>query len=316
MARSSGGGSRSGGLRRSSSSKRSGSGRIYRHLGYRSSNGIIESEAPFPGARKFRYYRDGERKYIYSNTDLTKRKDPKPRWFLIFFYIPFIFGLLQTVKDNPIALDVVAPLSSNSSYSEVLIDDRQEILSENDKEQVMSVMRQFKDVTGVDIQFWTIPPTDWIHNGAFSNYALYAYSRAFDDETGWLIAYSETNGGLGEWYWEGVQGDDTIEVLDIFIDQFNDSFHQGLAADEDADLPEAFINSLDLAINIFENQERRIDKQSLLLLSADGGFILLHASILIFAGTKKKFSYSELVEERDTGLSFGDTLEYKDFDNS
>ena len=316
MARSSGGGSRSGGSHRSSSSRRSGSGRTYRHRGYKSSNGIIESDSPFPGARKFRYYRDGERKYVYSNTDLTKRKDPKPRWFLIFFYIPFIFGLLQAIKDNPIILDVVAPLSSSSSYSEVLIDDRQEILSKYDKEQMLKTMRQFKETTGVSIQLWTIPPMDWEHNGAFRNYVLPAYSRAFDDETGWLITYSETNGGLGEWYWEGVQGDDTIEILDVFIDQFNDSFHQGLAADEDADLPEAFINSLDLAINIFENQERRIDKQSLLLLSADGGFILLHASILIFAGTKKKFSYSELVEERDTGLSFGDTLEYKDFDNS
>lgn len=302
MARSSGGGSRSGGSRRSSSLRRSGSGRIYRRRGYRPSNGIIESDNPFPGARKFRYYRDGERKYIYSNTDLTKRKDPKPRWFLIFFYIPFIFGLIQAVKDNPIVLDVVAPLSSNSSYSEVLIDDRQEILSENDKEQVMSVMRRFKGVTGVNIQLWTIPPMDWEHNGAFRNYVLPAYSRAFDDETGWLIAYSETNGGVGEWYWEGVEGDDTIAVLGVFIDQFNDSFHQGLLADEDADLPGAFVDALELAIDTFEHQEKKIDKQSLLWFSVTGGFLLIHASILIFAGTKKKFSYSELVEERDSGL--------------
>ena len=303
MARSSGGGSRSGGSHRSSSSRRSSSriGRV-RHRRYGSSDSIVESDRPFPGARRFRYYRNGEKKYVYSNTDLTKKNDQKPRWFLILFYIPFIFGLFQAVKENPVVLDIIPPLNSNSSYSETLIDDRQEILSEYDKEQMLKTMRQFKETTGVSIQLWTIPPMDWEHNGAFRNYVLPAYSRAFDDETGWLIAYSETNGGLGEWYWEGVQGDDTIEVLDVFIDQFNDFFHQGLLADEDADLPGAFINSLDLAINIFENQERRIDKQSLLLLSAAGGFILLHASILIFAGTKKKFSYSELVEERDTGL--------------
>ena len=98
MARSSGGGSRGGGSR-SSRGYRSSS-----RSGGRSGPSYRTSSTYFPGARKFRYYRGGTPHYVYSDRDLTKIKDIKPRWFLIAFYIPFIlaiFGIAQTVFSTP-----------------------------------------------------------------------------------------------------------------------------------------------------------------------------------------------------------------------
>lgn len=76
MARSTGGGSRSGGSHSGSSSRSSSRGG--------SGGGIRTSKSYFSGARKFRYYHNGTAHYVYSNTDLRKIPDAKPRWFLIF----------------------------------------------------------------------------------------------------------------------------------------------------------------------------------------------------------------------------------------
>ena len=89
-----------------------------------------------------------------------------------------------------------------------------------------SSLKAFYDKTGVAPYVITVNNEDWKNRyRTLENYAYDLYVNKFDDESHWLIVYSEprvTEGDFVDWYWEGMQGDDTDEIIRVDIaDRFN-----------------------------------------------------------------------------------------------
>ena len=288
MARSSGGGSRSGGSRSSGGSSRSSGGS---RSGSRSSHRV--SNTPFLGSRTFRYYRNGRPIYIYSDKDLTQMKDPKPRWFAIIFYIPFIFVILGMIGEM-----IQMPQKPMDTYieSNVQVIDTLDVFTLKEEQSLEKKLKEFGDTTGITTQIVTIDYDEWTDNGTLENYALNRYYAQFDDENGWLLVYSELDNGYGDWNWEGIQGDDTIDTMDVFISDFNKKLNSELTVNQVPDPAEAFDKAFDKAIDVFENQTLRVDLEMLPMIIFMSLFIGVHSFIMIFAGTRKKYSYKELEE--------------------
>lgn len=296
MARSSGGGSRSGGSRSSSSSSRS-SGGSSGYSGGRSyggtSSGPRISNTPFYGSRTFRYYRDGTAHYVYSDRYLPAMKDPKPRWFLIFFYIPFIFAVFSIFAGS---LCFPEKPMTTFSKSNVAVIDTADVFTTTEEQSLHEKLLEFGEKTGVTTQIITVDYDEWTDNGSLENYAYYRYYAQFNDENGWLIVYSEEDDGYGDWSWEGIQGDNTYDTMDVFLDDFNTIFHSQLVLNQVPEVSVAFTTAFDRAIDTFENQHFSVDFAMLPIGFFVLIFISVHGYIMIFAGTKKKYSYKELKE--------------------
>ena len=288
MARSSGGGSRSGGPRSSSSSHRSSSS----HGG--GGGGIRTSKTPFYGARRFRYYRHGQPYYIYSDTDLRRVPDSKPRWFLILFYIPFIIAIIAMAAEV-VSLPVSPMVPSSAATSMVL--DTGDVFTDAEEEKLEKALSDFTAGTGIVTQIVTVEWDEWQKaTNYFSDYALSRYYTRFSDERCWLLAYSELNGGITDWEWEGIQGDDTIDAVDVFIDGFNTGVQAALISSNEPDPATAFLAALHGALDDFQNQTIEFHFEMLFPFLFTSAFIAIHAYLMIFAGTNRKYSNSELEE--------------------
>ena len=286
MARSSGGGSRSGGSR-SSSSRSSGGSRS-------GGSSIRTSSTPFAGSRTFRYYRHGKPIYVYSDRDLRKMKDAKPRWFLIFFYIPFIIAIFTMFGEA-----IQTPENPMSTYNvaEVQVIDEIDAFTLKEEQALEAKLKEFGEETGVTTKIVTVSFDEWWDNGTLENYSLNRYYADFTDENGWLLVYSSEDNGLGEWSWEGIQGDNTIDVMDVFIDSFNKTLNAQLTVNQIPKPADAFTKAFDKAIDLFNNQSAlKVNGEMLIPALGMAAFVTLHASIMIFAGTTKKYSYTELEE--------------------
>lgn len=306
MARSSGGGSRSGGGRsggsRSSSSRsssRSGSTRRIHHADgtyTEYSRGRITSDAPFPGARKFVYYRNGQPSYLYSNVDLRNVPDKKPRYFLGLFYIPFLLAFGSMTSE---AISIPVDPMSTTSSSPIAIHDDADYFSTQEEQDLLNNITEFSQATGLVTQMVTVEWEEWqARANNFSEYALTRYYVEFSDEKGWLITYSEEPEGAAtyaDFEWEGIQGDETEKVLDVVIDDFNSYVQAGLI--HETKPPAAIFGSaFQRATDNFNNQKLQIRPEELLIVIGPLLFILFHASIMIFAGTKQKYKAKELEE--------------------
>lgn len=291
MARSSGGGSRSGGSHGGSSSRSSGGSRSGGGSSY--SNGPTISKTPFHNSRTFRYYRHGTPYYIYSDRNLCEMKDLKPRWFLALFYIPFIIVIISMFSGA-----VAFPQKSFQEYNlqNIAIVDTADVFDSQEEEMLNVKLKEFCDTTGVATQIVTVDYDEWTDNGTLENYALARYHAQFNDENSWLIVYSEQDNGAGDWSWEGIQGDNIEKVMNVFVDKFTTQFQSQLVVNQIADPSNAFIKAFDKSIEIFNNQHFNIDIEQILPALGILAFILVHAYIMIFAGTRKKYSYGELEE--------------------
>lgn len=220
MPHSSGGGSHGGGSHGGGS-----------HGGSHGGGGSIPSvkvrKSDFAGARRYVYYRHKKPVYIY--TDDKKINDHKlvdTPWVLI-FYIPFLIAIFGSMK-----MGLYIPHRIPMNYSnEIVIEDQADVLGEYGR--LSESMEAFQNATGITPVVLTVNNEDWMDNySSLENYAYEAYVRRFDDEKHWLIVYSqplEPYYDWVEWYWEGMQGDDTDSVLTEEVAQiFNDTFQKGL----------------------------------------------------------------------------------------
>ena len=186
MARSSGGGSRSGGSHSGGSSRSSS-----RSSGSSSSSRRV-SDNPFHGCRTFRYTRNGVHHYVYSNTDLRNIPDAKPRWFLIFFYIPFAFSIIAMLFSGFHPIE--KPLNT-LDYENVLVIDEAEIFIQSEETALLGTLRKFSETTGITTQIVTVPRERWMNYTSFEDYAYDRYYEQFDNENSWLLLYSEYDNG-------------------------------------------------------------------------------------------------------------------------
>jgi predicted Zn-ribbon and HTH transcriptional regulator len=202
-----------------------------------------------------------------------------------------MFGSSITVPQKP--LETYNP-------QDVAIIDTADVFDSREEKMVSAKLKEFCNTTGVATQIVTVEYDEWTDNGTLENYALARYYTQFDDENGWLIVYSELENGAGDWSWEGIQGDNTYKVMDTFIHDFNTQFQSQLVVDQMADPANAFIDAFDKSIKAFNNQQFSIEFEGILPALFVLAFISVHGYVMIFAGTRKKYSYKELEEVTDT----------------
>jgi hypothetical protein len=224
-------------------------------------------------------------------------KDSKPRWLLILFYIPFIFAVFTMLGEA-----FSPPRTAFKEYNSqnIAIVDTADVFNTQEEKELTAKLKEFGDTTGIATQIVTVEYDEWIDNGSLENYALARYYTQFDDENGWLIVYSEQDEGAGDWSWEGIEGDNIYSLMDVFIDKFNTQFQSELVVNQVADPANAFIKAFNKSIDTFENQQFNVDFELVFPALFIFAFVAVHASVMIFAGTKKKaYSYKELEEVKD-----------------
>ena len=214
MPHSSGGGSHSGGSHggsHHSSSRGSSSNRSFNRI----------SNKKFNGASRFLYYRNGAPVFVYSNYNISKYKRSQGASSLIIYAIIliFLFTMFPAMGHFPKKLDT-------SEYnSSIEITDTINVI--DDEDALIDSLSAFQSKTGITPCVITVHNEYWMNNYAdLEEYAYELYVEAYDDEMHWLIVYSEPenpNPGFNDWYWEGIQGDDTDKILSyketgIFID--------------------------------------------------------------------------------------------------
>lgn len=219
MPHSSGGGSHRGGSHSSHSSSHSGSSR-----GGSSASFARTSRSNFTGARKYVKYKNKKTTYVYSNYDITHSSTG----LLIF---KFLYCLMMLALFSSIAyvfMDV--PKYIDKEYDRTIIIEDQIGIIDDDTE-LMESFKEFQVKTGVTPALITVHNEDW--NDFYTNLEKYAYDlyiNHFTDEYHWLIVYSEPIGSTGDkidWYWEGMQGDNTDAIINRGItDEFNSNLQK------------------------------------------------------------------------------------------
>ena len=255
MPHSSGGGSHGGGSHHSSHHSS--------HSGSRSRGGSSFSYTPrlrtsktyFPGARTFFYYNDDNKpEFLYANMDVTKVGSGAMGLLWLIFYVPLVFifgvGMYVCMFDIPKKLD---------SYPDtrIIIEDRIGVLSEQEKENLRDKFEVFRYKTNITPALITVNNETWQKNYTIlENYAYDLYVNTFDDESHWLFVYSEPetpDPDFNDWYWEGMQGDDTDKVLDAGkTTKFNNNVQRNLLK-KDCTVGEAFSEAVnDLSATVMD----------------------------------------------------------------
>lgn len=242
MPHSSGGGSHGGGSHSSSFHSSSGSSS--------GSSGPTRqtSAKPFPGAARYYYYnRAGHLGYFYSNMnprqEYAKVSPVRSTIFTAILGIPLGLLFLLMVFS---AYGTPSRLSTGES-AVIEIQDRAELLTESEETRLQNLLRDFFAQTGITPGVVTGWNEDWKPNySSLENYAYDLYVNSYPDETHWLLVYTtgRDGGEFDEWYWEGMQGDDTDSILsETVVDQFTQELQRDLTARSRYTVGEAFIQS-------------------------------------------------------------------------
>ena len=250
MPHSSGGGSHSGG---SHSSHSSHSGGGSRHSGGGSSSSGSSrrtSSTPFPGCRRYLYYKDDKPCLVYSNYDIRKGDTFQFVLGLIIFglmFVPFIIlGIVFMFHAFSFPKKIEYSKYKRKAPEFVIEDNLGVFENEAKLEKSMS---DFYDTTGVVPAVITVTNDTWKEDYAsLEAYAYDEYVNRFPDEVHWLFVYSsaEKDNGFDDWYWEGMQGDDTDPVLiSDRVNAFNEDLNTRLLQRSKYSVDDAFAITFD-----------------------------------------------------------------------
>ena len=270
MPHSSGGGSHSGGSHHSS-------GGSHHSSGSRSSYSRRRvSHTYFPGSRRFVYYVNGQANYVYSDSDLS-RPPSKARFLLLLFYIPFIFAVIAMISES-----YQVPEKLKVDYDPtIVIEDN--IGAVADETGLRQAMKDFYNETGIAPALITNSNLAWKNNyTSLENYAYDMYVKRFYDEKHWLIVFTTEKGadGFNDWYWEGMQGNDTDDIItgSIAKNFTNDLQKRLLRNDNDAGkaITEAFEALTPTIMN------PRFNGETLMIAIFILVFVCIHAFFMVF----------------------------------
>ena len=205
-------------------------------------NGYYDGRPPklskgyYAGAKRFRYRWRGQDRYFYSMYNTGKEFRPLRGLILL----PLILACL--------AFMFWPQLVSLKKYDRnILIQDNAGVLENSSR--LRDAMQAFSDKTKITPAVITLYNEDWQHFGVSSlqDYAYSQYLMHFQDEKHWLIMYSEpkVKEGEWEWFWEGMQGNDTDPVLTPFTTEvFNFTMHSGLV-NENSPVPDIIADAFE-----------------------------------------------------------------------
>lgn len=278
MPHSSGGGSHSGGSHSGSgfsSSSSSSGGSSAKHI----------KNTSFPGARRYVYYENYRPVYIYADYDIRKGTASGKFFSILGSAVSLLFGimLLAMCYDKPQKMD------TSPSYSCEIVDCAGVI---DDADMVQSAIDDFYDETGIPVEVMTVNNEDW--QGSYSKLEdfAYVYVNHFADESHWLIVYSTPDGysssdGFEDWYWEGMQGNDTDDVLTKSVtNSFNDELQKNLTARTRYTVSSAISTSFDdLTPTVMKS---KVNWTMLFTSIAILAFVCLHACLMIGINPKAR----------------------------
>ena len=196
------------------------------------------SKGYFAGAKRYRYRWRGQDRYFYS----TYNAGAEFRPIRGLFVLPLILVCLA-VMFWPV-------LKSLKKYDRnILIDDKLNVLENSSR--LNDAMQAFSEKTKITPAVITLYNEEWQRFGVSSleEYAYSQYLMRFRDEKHWLIMYSEpkVKEGEWEWFWEGMQGDDTDPVLTPYVTElFNVTMQSGLV-DEKSPVPDIMADAFEAA---------------------------------------------------------------------
>ena len=165
------------------------------------------SRTRFAGSTRYVYYRHNEPRYFYADS----RFKPGFQWarlLLIFFYLPFFFFAFSLIKTE-------LPIAKKNYDHTIIIKDEADVIG--NETELRASLERFMEKSGVTPSVVTVYNEEWQNSGySLETYAYNRYLQEFSDEMHWLIVYSEPRNPDPldiDWYWEGMQGDDTDPVL-------------------------------------------------------------------------------------------------------
>lgn len=183
-------------------------------------------------------YRNNKPDYIYTNKEIP---DKCVIWPGVVLYI--IISILSAMM---VLAGISLPNKIMNDYGEVEVCDNANLLSLEEKAELINVLEEFKEKSGIVPCVMTVNNEDWDFYKNLESYAYDLYINNFDDEYHWLIVYSEpidVNPLFNDWYWEGMQGDNTGRILaQNKTERFNKKLQKNLL-NEKISVGEAFISS-------------------------------------------------------------------------
>ena len=206
MPHSSGGGSHGGGSH--------GGGHGGGSRGSGGSRSVKRSKNYFPGSHRYVYYHHHRPVYFYREKAYTKQDKQKSTGAIIgtALFLIFIYGMFLVTMVGP---SVHFPKKISAPYnSTIQIVDELGLIGE-EYDAIYQSFENFRDDTGVVPALLIIPNSAWESWYVdLESYAYDYYVNHFEDEKHWLIVYSTDEGrDFEDWYWEGMQGDDTDPVI-------------------------------------------------------------------------------------------------------
>jgi hypothetical protein len=115
----------------------------------------------------------------------------------------------------------------------------------------------------------------------------------YDDEDHWLIVYTDNSKSMTEengyldWYFEGMQGDNTDKYLPADItSKFNDNLYNSLKI-HDGNIGQSFHESFEVLAK--EARSFSIDRKRLLMTFPVNAFVLVHMYLMVFYNNNKQY---------------------------
>lgn len=167
-------------------------------------------ESYYPGSHKYHYRYNGEDKYYYSDTQLTKKDikyNDKGLVFLgIMLTVMWLIVLLSQCgfyKGGPI---------NTGNYNAVVIKDNVGLMDREEYADLSKTLLEFYDRTGVAVSVLT--RTKRVNSsGSITDEAYDMYCDMFKDECHWLIYYIAGDNDTASRQWQLICGDNCSKVL-------------------------------------------------------------------------------------------------------
>ena len=231
MPHSSGGGSHGGGSHGGS------------HGGSGSSSRI--SKTYFAGASRYIFYNNGTLDEVYANVD--PKQNAKTGRVLLSTVVGFI-GVIYTIALLAGAFHNPSRMTTDYDTA-IYISDGAHLMTVEEQGKLMTSLEKFQDETGITPCVMTVNNEAWEDRSSLEQHAYDLYVERFKDEKHWLIVYSQPknpDASFNDWYWEGMQGNDTDGILtDSYTNRFNKSLQKKLLKESKYSVGEAIGEAFD-----------------------------------------------------------------------
>lgn len=303
MPHSSGGGSHSGGSHssHSSSSHHSSGGGSHRGGSHSSYQKPIVVTSPTRGYSRYAFYRNGGIRYEYIK---DKPEHASPVFWIIYAVsvLPFIIMACMCMSSF---VQVIKPLDPATYNSVVQIEDYADYLTDAEEADLLETFTAFRDKTGIACDLVTCRNEDWQNN--YDNMEPYAYDlyvNRWSDESHWLFVYSEPEeipeDGFVDWYWEGMQGNDTDILLPAsVVDEFTEILHRAIT-DRGLSVGRAWIMSMTELMTTMKTSGLYVPP-AVIFPAAIFAFIFMHVCGMIVNTVKSERKEARLIEKRKDG---------------